>query len=505
MRNNSSRKWWVLGALTFGLLAVSLDMTILNVALPTLANDLEASTSDLQWIVDSYNLVLAAALLPAGMLGDRFGRKKFLLASLILFGAASAGCAMSDTPSMLVLMRCFLGLGAAFLMPLSMSILPVLFQGAERTKAMMIWAMANMFGIPLGPILGGWLLKHYAWGSVFLINLPLVAIALIAVGYLLSESKSAARHRLDGIGMLTSSLGLTGVTYGVIRAGEHGWSDSAAAGTLAAGLVLLILFVVRQFKAAHPLIDLSLFRSARFTWGTVLATTVTFAIFGLMFAMPQYFQIVQGADSLGTGLRLLPLIGGLIFGAKAAQSLIARCGAKLIAAIGFALLAAGLAIGSATGADSGYGFAAAWITVSGFGLGMALPTSMDAALGELSAERSGVGSALIMALRQVGGTFGVALLGSAMNAAYRSQLDLSGVPEPAAETVRQGVAAGTAVAKRLNSEPLLDSVRHAFVSGMGIMLLICGGIAVVGMALALLYLPRTAGERSAGSANEFGA
>ncbi|WP_409341430.1 DHA2 family efflux MFS transporter permease subunit [Paenibacillus sp. MBLB4367] len=491
MRSPNTRKWWVLGALTFGLLAVSLDMTILNVALPTLATDLDASTSDLQWIVDAYNLVLAAALLPAGMLGDRYGRKRFLLAALILFGAASAGCAMSDTPSSLVLMRCFLGLGAAFLMPLSMSILPVLFQGAERTKAMMIWAMANMFGIPLGPILGGWLLKHYAWGSVFLINLPLVAIALIAVGYLLPESKSAARHRLDGIGMLTSSLGLTGVTYGVIRTGEHSWSDPAAIGTIAAGLVLLILFIMRQRRIAHPLIDLSLFRSARFTWGTLLATTVTFAIFGLLFAMPQYFQAVQGTDSFGTGLRLLPLIGGLLVGAKAAQSLLSRGGAKLIAAIGFALLATGLAVGASTSADSSYGYAAVWITVSGLGLGMALPTSMDAALGELSAERSGAGSALIMTLRQVGGTFGVALLGAALNTAYRTRLDLTGLEESAAETVRQSVTSGTAVAHRLASEHLLQSVKISFVYGMDNLLLICGSIALAGMVLALLYLPRT--------------
>ncbi|PYI57358.1 DHA2 family efflux MFS transporter permease subunit [Paenibacillus flagellatus] len=502
MRTNDTRKWWVLGALSFGLLAVGLDMTILNVALPTLATELAASTSELQWIVDSYNLVLAAVLLPAGMLGDRFGRKRLLLVALALFGAASAACAYSGTPDMLIAMRAFLGLGAAFLIPLSMSILPVLFEGAERTKAMMVWASANMLGIPLGPIAGGWLLKHYEWGAVFLINVPLIAIAIVAVGALMPESRSQARSRMDVFGVLTSSLGLVAVTYGVIRAGERGWSDTAALASMAAGVAVLAVFVLWQRRTAHGLVDLSLFRSARFTWGTILATTVSFAIFGLLFAMPQYFQAVQGADALGTGLRLLPLIGGLIVGAKSADGLIPKMGAKLVAATGFLALAAALAAGAATGTDSGYGFAALWMTAAGIGLGLAMPTTMDAALGELSAERSGVGSALIMAMRQVGGSFGVALLGAALNASYRGSVDVTGLPESIAQTVRQSAAAGLAVARRAAAEPLLASVRESFVHGMGMMLWICGGIAVVGMLLALAFLPN--GSSAAGASKEIG-
>jgi EmrB/QacA subfamily drug resistance transporter len=488
---STKRKWWVLGALSFGLLAIGLDMTILNVALPTLALDLAASTGQLQWIVDAYNLVLAAALLPAGMLGDRIGRKKLLLGALVLFGIASAACAFSDSPGELIVMRSFLGLGAAFVIPLSMSVLPVLFEGAERTKAMMLWATANMLGIPLGPIIGGSLLKHYAWGSVFLINVPLVIVALIAVGILLPESRSNERRRFDAPGVTSSSLGLVAVTYGVIRAGEHGWSDVPALLSIVGGLIVLLLFVLWQRRIAYSLIDLSLFRSARFTWGTILATTVTFAIFGLLFAMPQYFQAVQGADTLGTGLRLLPLIGGLLVGAKFAQRLMTQAGTKRIAAAGFAVLAISLAAGAVTTADSSYGFAAAWMTAAGLGLGLALPTSMDAALGELSAERSGVGSALIMAMRQVGGSFGVAILGAALNAIYRAQLDLAGLPASVAETVRQSAAAGSRVAVSLKSDALLASVQAAFVHGMDTMLWVCGGIAALGMALTLLFLPQS--------------
>ncbi|AHV96811.1 MFS transporter [Paenibacillus sabinae] len=492
MTDSSRSKWWVLFALTFGLLAVGLDMTVLNVALPTLAMDMQASTSQLQWILDSYNLVLAAMLLPAGMLGDRFGRKKLLLLALVLFGAASAACAYSGTPAMMIGMRSLLGLGAAFLIPLSMSVLPVMFSGEERTKAMIIWASANMLGIPLGPILGGWLLNHYSWGSVFLLNLPLIAIALIAVTLLMPESRSAERPRLDIPGVLASSLGLTGITYGVIRAGEHGWGNTGTLGSLIAGTLILTAFILWQRRTKHPLIDLSLFRSSSFTWGTILATTVSFAMFGLLFVMPQYFQAVNGADALGTGLRLLPMIGGLIVGAKAAQALIPRFGAKYTAAAGFALMTAGLLVGTATGLDTSYGFAAFWISVSGLGLGFVLPTAMDSALGELSAERSGVGSALIMAMRQVGGAVGVALLGAALNSTYRANLALGGLGSQTADTIKQSVSAGAAAARQAGSDALLAEVRSAFVQGMDTMLWICGGIAAVSFLLALLFLPRKA-------------
>ncbi|QWU17986.1 drug resistance transporter, EmrB/QacA subfamily [Paenibacillus sophorae] len=493
MAHSEKSKWWVLFSLTFGLLAVGLDMTVLNVALPTLATDMQASTSQLQWILDSYNLVLAAMLLPAGMLGDRYGRKKLLLLSLVVFGGASAACAFSSTPAMLIGMRALLGLGAAFLIPLSMSVLPVLFTEAERTKAMMIWAMANMLGIPLGPILGGWLLNHYSWGSVFLINLPLIAIALVAVGLLMPESRSEKRLRLDIPGILSSSLGLTCVTYGVIRAGEHGWGDKGALGALLAGLLIVAGFLIWQRRTQHPLIDLSLFRSSSFTWGTILATSVSFAMFGLLFVMPQYFQAVNGADALGTGLRLLPMIGGLLIGAKIADAIINRLGAKYIASLGFAIMAGSLILGTATSLDSSYAFAALWISIAGLGLGFALPTAMDLAISKLSAERSGVGSALVMAMRQVGGAIGVALLGAALNSVYRGKLVLGNLSGEVANTVKQSVSAGVAVADRLGSPEMLAMIRSAFVQGMDQMLWICGGIALVSSLLALLFLPsRTA-------------
>jgi MFS transporter, DHA2 family, multidrug resistance protein len=492
-----ARKWWALGALTLALFVVGLDLTILNVALPTLATELDATTGQLQWFADAYNLVLAAMLLPAGLLGDRFGRKRMLMLALGLFGAASLACSFATTPGQLIAGRAALGLGAAFLMPLSMAVLPVLFNDQERPKAITAWVTANSLGIPLGPVVGGWLLDHYHWGAVFLINVPVVLVGLIAIALLLPESRNPLRPRIDVAGVLTSSLGLVCLTYGVIEAGENGWGDPATLLTLATGLASLTGFVLWQRHlgrrpGGEPLVDLQLFRSRSFTWGGILATLSTFAMFGVLFAMPQFFQAVLGADALGTGLRLLPIIAGLLVGAQLAARIAPRLGPARTVAVGFTLLAAGLMAGATTSADDGYAFAAGWMAALGVGLGFAMPASMDAALGALSAERSGVGSALLMAMRQVGGTIGVAVLGTVLASTYRGSLDLTGVPAPLSDAVRDSASAGVVVAQRLASEPLLSSVRAAFVDGMDAMLWVCGGAAVAGVVLALAFLPRRA-------------
>jgi MFS transporter, DHA2 family, multidrug resistance protein len=481
------RRWWALGALALSLITVGLDLTVLNVALPTLATELHASTGQLQWFADAYNLVLAAALLPAGMLGDRFGRKKMLLIAMSLFGAASLACSFATSSGQLIAGRAVLGLGAAFLMPLSMSVLPVLFTPEERPRALTVWITANSLGIPLGPIVGGWLLDHYHWGSVFLINVPVVLIGLVAIALLLPESRNPERSRIDVLGVVLSSLGLVGLTYGVIHGGESSWGAAGTIVSFAVGVASLIGFVLWQRRAEHALVDLTLFRSRGFTWGGILATLAVFSMFGVLFAMPQYFQAVIGADALGTGLRLLPVIGGLIVGAQLADRLAPRAGAAPTVAFGFVLLAGGLMLGATTTAGSSYGFAAAWMALLGAGLGFAMPPAMDAAIGALSPERSGVGSALLMAMRQVGGTIGVAVLGTVLSSTYRGALP-DGVPAAAHDSV----SAGAALAHQLGSVPLLDAVRSAYVDGLDAMLWVCAGVAVVGIGLALRFLPRRA-------------
>ena len=478
----STSRWYALAALALSTLAIGLDTTILSVALPTLSRDLHASTGDLQWFTNAYLLVLAAVLLPAGMLGDRFGRKKLLLGALFVFGAASAACAWADSTGQLIAARTVLGLGAGVLMPLSGAVLTVLFDDRDRSKALSVWLTASALGIPLGPLLGGWLLDNFWWGSVFLINVPLVAVALIAVGLWVPESHGDRTRRFDPLGVLLSAAGLVALTYGIIEAGDRGWGDPRSLGTMIGGAVLLAAFAVWQRRAKAALVDLDLFRSRAFTGGAVLATLASFAMLGLLFALPQYFSAVGGQDAFGSGLRLLPVIGGLLVGARTAEKLAARFGHRLVVAVGLALMTASMVVGSLTGASSGYGFVAAWITVAGIGLGFTMPPSMDVALGALTPERSGVGNGLLQAMPQVGGAIGVAILGTVLAGAYRDDLP-SAAPPAARESAATGVAAAA------QDPGLRHAVQAAFTHGMDVSLLVAAAIAGAGAILALFLLP----------------
>jgi MFS transporter, DHA2 family, multidrug resistance protein len=494
MTNYGNRRWWAAAALALSGVVIGVDATVLSLALPTLATDLHASTADLQWFIDAYLLVLGAMMLPAGLLGDRFGRKRLLLAALALFGLGSLACAYATTSGQLIAARAVLGLAAAFILPLSLAVLPVLFEESERQRALAIVASSAIAAYPLGPILGGWLLTSFWWGSVFLINVPVIVLALFAVTFLMPESRSAIRRRMDPVGVVLSAAGLVALTYGVIEAGDQGWGDRRAWGFLVAGALVLAAFVgwerrVGRSGTRQPLVDLDLFRSRGFTWGMILSTLLSFALIGLLFAVPQYLRAVLGYDAMGAGLRLLPLIGGMIVGLGAGDRLSVRAGARITVAVGLGTAAAALILGALTDAGDGTAYAATWLAIGGIGTGVALPPAMNAALRKLTGERSGVGSALISAVRQVGGTFGVAVLGSVLNAAYRNELHLAGVPTQAADAVRNSVAAGVAVARQLGSAPLLAMVDRAFLHGMDVMLACSGGIAAAAAVLALVFLP----------------
>ncbi len=523
-----TRRWWALGALAISVLVVGLDLFVLSLALPTLAVDLHASTGDLQWFVDSYSLVLAAALLPAGLMGDRIGRKKMLIGALALFGIASLACAYSTSTGELIAARAVLGLAAAVILPLALAVLPVMFTPAERPRAIAIVGGATFIGYPLGPILGGWLLDNYWWGSVFLINVPIVVVALAAVVFLMPESRGSGTFRIDVVGVVISSAGLAALTYGFIRAGQDGWSDSVAVETMVAGVIALAAFVgwerqigrrgSRDSRSRQPLVDLSLFQSAGFTWGTTLSTMISFALFGLTFAMPQFFLDVKGLNSLASGIRMLPLIGGLAVGLGIGQRLQSPrksrdggparpplVGARPVGAGGFAIMAVALAAGTATSATSGTGFISAWFATTGLGLGLAMPTMLNAALSALTPERSGSGSAVMTAMRQVGATIGVAVLGTVLNSVYRSKLILTGLPADVVAAARSSVGTGVTVALRLRSPLLLDAVHDAYASGVDVMLWVCAAIAIAAAVLAALFLPRQAGAAASAASADRGA
>ncbi|MDR8412175.1 DHA2 family efflux MFS transporter permease subunit [Nonomuraea sp. 3-1Str] len=475
-----SRRWWALTALVLTSLAVGFDVTILNLALPSMAEDLHADNVQLQWFVTVYTLVLAAGMIPAGMLGDRLGRKRTLLAALVIFGAGSLAAAYAPSTGIFIAARAVLGLGAALIMPTMLALIPAMFTAEERPKAIGTLAGASLLAFPIGPVLGGWLLNHFWWGSVFLINIPVVVLAFLAVAAWLPESRQERGRRIDVGGVVLSSAALTGLTYGLIEIGERGWTDAAVFGPILGGTAALGLFVVWERRTGAPLVDLALFGDARFTVGTALATLVNFTMFGVLFVLPQYFQANLRTDAMGSSLRLLPLIGGLLIGMATANRLSRLIGPRLAVGVGFVLLAGGLFWGATTGTGSGTGWAAAWTAMYGLGLGCVLPTAMDAALGTLSPGTAGVGAAVNQSIRTLGGSFGAAVLGSILTSAYRAA-----VPEQA----RESVFAGLAAARSTGSAALEDTVRSAFVHALDLVLATSGGLGLLGVVLALAWLP----------------
>ncbi|WP_460365537.1 MFS transporter, partial [Actinocorallia lasiicapitis] len=331
-------RWWVLVALVLAMTAVSLDMTALSVALPTLAADLHASTGDLQWIVDSYTLASATLLIPAGLLGDRYGRKKTLIGGLVLFLAGSIAATLVHDASGLIWARALMGVGCAVITPMALSVLLTSFPREEQPKAQAAWAAATFLGLPLGPIVGGWLLDHYWWGSLFLINIPTGLAAIVAVLLLVEENRAQHRPGIDPLAIMLSTGGLFALVYAAIEQPSRGWGSALVWGPLLGGALALTAFVLRTRRSTAPLIDLGLFRDRAFLSGAVPATTLTLAMFGVLFVVPQHLQAVLGYDAFRTGLGVLPMIGGLVVAAKAAPGVAARIGPRRQLVGGLAVL-----------------------------------------------------------------------------------------------------------------------------------------------------------------------
>ncbi len=494
MKAEGARKWWALGALVLAVLAVGLDGTVLSIAIPTLAEALHASETDLQWFSSGYLLTLAIAMLPAGLAGDRFGRKKVLLITLLLFGGGSAICAYASTPAIFIVARCLLGLAGAGIIVMALSAVTVLFSEQERPRAVGIWGAANFLSLPLGPILGGWLLSHAWWGWVFLLNVPIALLGLLATLALVPESRAPVPPDLDPLGLVTSAGGLALITAGLIRAGSDGWGERAALLPIAGGLLLLGGFFLWEYWQAQgsrgrPLLDFALLRTVSFTWSVVLLAVMVLAMSGLLFTLPQYFQGVLGLDAMGSGVRLLALVGGLVLGSLPADRVARLLGVKVTVALGFALLGGGMLLGAASVHQFSEWLTAAWVALVGFGMGLTFATAAATALSEVPAERSGIASALLQALQKMGGPLGAAVLGSVLNSVYLGKLSLLGLPASLAEAVRRSLFSGLAVAARLHSPTLLQTVDRAFIDGLSTTLIVTAGISGAGVLLALLTLP----------------
>ncbi|MFH8800210.1 DHA2 family efflux MFS transporter permease subunit [Streptomyces sp. NPDC017936] len=494
------RRWWALGALVASMLTLGFDMTILNVALPTMARDLGATTGEQQWMADAYVVVFAALMLPAGLLGDRFGRRRMLIAGLGIFLAGSLLGALAGDVNWVVAARAFMGVGGALVTPLALSVLPSLFGPDERTKAIGVISAASALGLPLGPVIGGWLLDHFWWGSVFLVNVPMAAIGIAACVLLLPETRDPASPEVDALSTALTATGLGALIYAIIEAPERGWADPLVLGGLGAAVALIGALVLRERRVERPMLDMSLLADRGFLFNTLAATLVMFVLSGLMFVLPPYLQAVLGHDAFGTGVRLLPLMGGLLVASRAAQPIVARFGPRAVVSAGLMVLAFAALLGTRTTADSGYGFTALWLSITGIGFGFSIVPAMDGALGALPADRAGSGSGLLMTLRQVGAAIGIALLGSVLAGAFRDRLDVTGLPAGAADTAGDSVVAAHLVAQETGAAHLVASADAAYVHGMTLALLVCGVAALVAALLAAAFLPGSPAERRTATA-----
>ncbi|MEZ7005081.1 MFS transporter [Streptomyces sp. AD55] len=494
-------RWWMLSVLCLAVLVVGLDITILNVALPTISGALGADTGRLQWIVDSYTLAFAGVMLPAGVLGDRYGRKKVLLLGLAAFTVASAWSALSRSAGELIAARTLLGAGAAVVLPLTLAFVADTFEDRERPKAIAVITTAFAGGLPLGPILGGLLIEHFDWGSVFWINVPVVGVAVVAGLLLLRESRSAAPPPVDVVGLVLAIGGVVALVWGFITAPEHGWGSPVTVGLLAGSVVLLAGFFLWEVRTGDRIVDPALFGRPRFTWGTVAAVVVSVALFAVLFVVPQFLQGVSGYNAFDTGLRLVPLMGGLMVTGALAGFVDRWIGTKVTVVAGLVLLAAGLVLLSRVQAGSGYGMLATALALCGLGVGAAMAPAMDAVTAEVGDE-SGAGAAVANTLRQVGGALAVAVLGSMLSTVYASRLadHTPGLPRQTVETASESVMGAGAVADRLGpaGQALRTAAGNAFAQAMSGVMVGCAVVVVIGALLCGVYLPARAGSHEGG-------
>lgn len=489
------RRWLTLGVLSLSLVIIGLDNTILNVALPTLVRDLDASASELQWMVDSYVLVFAGLLLTMGALGDRFGRKLALTSGLLIFGVASVFAAFADSATTLIVARSFMGIGGALIMPATLSIITNIFTGEERGRAIAAWAAVAGLGIVIGPALGGWLLEHFWWGSIFLINIFIAGVAIVLGYFLVPESKDEKATPLDPIGAVLSIAGLVALVYAIIEAPSKGWTDGIVLAGFGLAVVLLGAFLWWERRIEHPMLQLDFFKNPRFSAASGAITLVFFAMFGTVFLLTQYLQFVLGFTPLEAGIRVMP-IATMIIAAPASARIVEKIGSKIVVTFGLALVAIAMAYLALIDINSGYGHVAATLSLLGLGMGAAMAPATESIMGSLPRAKAGVGSAMNDTTRQVGGALGVAILGSVLASSYGASIApaLVGLPPEAAAAAGDSVGGAIGVASQMGDAgvQLVAAANEAFVGAMSSAVWVAAGMALLGAILTWLYLPARA-------------
>ncbi|HUA10741.1 MAG TPA: DHA2 family efflux MFS transporter permease subunit [Solirubrobacteraceae bacterium] len=495
------RKPLILVALLLAAFAINLDTTIVNVALPTLVRELHASNSQLQWVVDAYNLVFASFILAAGTLSDRLGRKGMLLAGLAVFGMASAAGGFAADSGQLIAARCVMGLGAAMVFPSTLSLISNVFtERAERARAIGLWGATAGVAIALGPIIGGWLLAHHSWPSIFFAMTPVAAIGALLVALFVPTSRDPSAAPLDGPGVALSTVAISLLVFTIIEAPTAGWLSARSLAGFIGAMALFAAFLSRERRTAAPMIELALFRNPRFTAACAAVTVAFFTLFGFIFLMTQYFQFIKGYSPLSAGVHLLPVAASVGVSSVLGTRLAVRAGTKLVVAAGMAMVALFyLWVATSVTPHLSYGVIAAQMVLYGTGMGLTSAPATEAIMGVVPLAKAGVGSAVNDATRLLGGTLGVAVIGSVYASTYAARLAArlpAHLPAPLTAALSSSVGEALAVAKRLVARgdagaglALHGAATQSFIDGLSVGCFVAAGVALAGCAAAAVLLP----------------
>ena len=505
-----ARRWFTLLVLCVSLIVIVLDNTILNVAIPTLAHakadgGLGATTSQLQWIVDSYVIVFAGLLLTAGSLGDRFGRYKALAFGLAVFGTGSMASAFASSANVLIATRALMGIGGAFIMPSTLSILTNVFTNpVERGRAIGVWAGVSALGLGIGPISGGLLLAHFWWGSIFLVNVPIVVAGLVFGYLLIPESKDPAASKLDPLGAALSIAAITALLWGVIEAPSHGWTDGPILAAFAVGVLLLAGFLAWEIHTRHPMLDLHFFENPRFSAASGAITIAFFALFGTLFLMTQYLQLVLGYSTVEAGAVLLPQAATIMIAAPLSSVWVQRFGNKRVVTTGLLIVASSYALLTQLDVNSSVLAVIGVTMIMGLGMGNVMAPCTDSIMGSLPRAKAGVGSAVNDTTRQFGGAVGVAVFGSLLASRYTELVGsrLAGrIPGPLLSPVKDSVGGALNVARtspdaRPFAGEIVDAARRSFVLGLHTAVIVAMVVLLGAAALVAKFLPHRARDEA---------
>ena len=493
-------RWWTLAVVSVTVLLATIDETILNVAIPSLQQDLGASASALQWMVNAYVLVFGGMLLTMGGVGDRFGRARMLRFGLAVFALSSFGAAFAQTSAQLIGARAIMGLGGAMMMPATLAVIVNVFEEKEQAKAIAIWATMAGVGVALGPIIGGALLKYFYWGSVFLVNVPIAGIAIAASLFVVPESRGPKSRPLDLSGALLSMGAVSALILAIVEGPNWGAASPWLAITIAAAVVLGLGFILWERRAAYPLLDFALFRLPRFWTGAVAISLAFFSVVGFMFGFTQYLQFVQGHSPLAAGIRFLPIAGGFMVGAIAGKELVRRFGTTVIVATGLVIMTVAMPLVLLWETNTSYLFIGPVVVLIALGVGLVLAPAAEAVMGAVETAKAGVGSAVNDMTQMLASAFSIAIVGTVMYAIYAANLGEAAafLPAELAAAARDSIGAAVQLAASLPNEDALAlaaAAKSAFTDALGLAVLIGAGFSAAGVLIVVRFMPARAADR----------